>query len=216
MDALGKHSFAVAPTWQATAHHVLAANGSFPYRCFFESYRYATDAPFNGPGCGTMLVAGGHPRATACLDEAVSMSRCADQVPFAEAFDLVVQQQPPAPDYLPIASTAPSVGDKVYVVGWPSFAWLSETEREALGSPLVSSGEVLAVQGRGAVISAAASDGSSGGPLLNERGEALGVLYTRIDDQRAQGTPTPTWARDSDAVVVLFDAETRRLVSAAQ
>jgi S1-C subfamily serine protease len=66
------------------------------------------------------------------------------------------------------------------------------------------------------VISAAASDGSSGGPLLNERGEVLGLVYTLIGDQREQGTRTPTWARDSDAVVVLLDEQTRRQISAAQ
>lgn len=210
--ALGQNDFAVAAEWHLTAHHVLESRSAFPYRCFYESYQYAESEPFSGPGCGTVLMAGGHARATQCLAAAIPMARCADQVPFSQAFDIALVRGARRDAVFPLAPEAPQVGETVYVVSTPSFAWLDADQRSLLKGPLVSSGRVLAVEGRGAIIDAATSFGSSGSPVLNSKGQVYGLIYTSIGDQRRQGTSTPTWAHDADAVLVLIDAKTRDLV----
>jgi hypothetical protein len=218
--AMGENEFAVATGWDLTAHHVLEQNLTVgTYGCFFGEFRYATGgAPFSGPGCGEMLVAGGHPRALACKDGSVSMSDCVDEVSYEESFDLVVVRAEERGASLDLASALPEVGDAVYVVGNPAFPWLTDQERQSLAEdyPLVSYGKVVRADGRGIVTTAPAVGGNSGGPLLNARGEVLGVLSTLIGHQRARGTSVPSELKDHYAVAAAPDAEARRIVAEAR
>ncbi|MBK7859203.1 MAG: trypsin-like peptidase domain-containing protein [Archangiaceae bacterium] len=215
-DALGANETTVAPGWSLTAHHVLEADSPFPYHCFFATWRYAdAGQPFSGPGCGELLVAGGHPHASQCQG-ITPMHTCVDQVPFEEAFDLVLHRSPARAAWLDPASAPPAVGDTVYLVGNPFFIWLSSAERAQLSFPLVSEGKVLAVSGRGIVTSAAAYPGNSGGPLLDAQGRVVAVIYTRLADQRAQGTATPVEHEGWSSVGVLIDAPTRAAILGAR
>jgi len=214
--AMGTNETAVAPGWSLTAHHVLEADSAFPYHCFFADWRYAdAGQPFTGPGCGELLVGGGHPHAPTCLGT-TPMHTCVDQVPFSEAFDLVLHRSPARAAQLDPAPAAPRVGDTVYLVGSPHLLWLTPAEKAALSYPLVSQGRVLALSGRGLVTSAAAYPGNSGGPLLDARGAVVGVIYTRIGDLRARGTATPPELEDWHSVGVLVDARTRQVVLEAR
>lgn len=215
--ATGIMEFWVAREWAMTAHHVLAGTTSFPYGCFFESYRYATDlVPFDGPGCGTMLVAGGHPHALRCRDQGVPMRACAQQVAPREAFDLVVRRVPPRDAALDLAPP-PAVGDPVFVVGHPNFRWLTSEEREALAPlyPLVSRGKVVRVDGRAVVVDAPCYEGNSGGALLDARGDAIGVMYSRIRAP-APGVSLPPEIAGGRCIAVLPDEPTRDILRRAR
>lgn len=79
-------------------------------------------------------------------------------------------------DYIPIAQYKPAVGEKVYAIGSPR--GLENT---------FSSGEVSQWRGKNLMqISALIDHGSSGGALINERGEAVGVTSgTFVDGSQA-------------------------------
>ncbi len=217
--AFAENAFAVAPGWNLTAHHVLEQNLAVGvYGCFFPSFRYAEDlVPINGPGCGEMLVAGGHPHASECQTEGTPISHCVDEVPFGESFDLVLAKAETRAALLDIAQS-PSVGDEVFAVGYPLFYWLSAAERAELAPlyPLVSYGHVRAIEGRGIVVDAAVYGGNSGGPLLNAKGEALGVLSSLVGHQRARGTSVPAARADRFGVVAAIDDATRTIIDHAR
>ncbi len=218
--ALGQNELAVAKGWDLTAHHVLEANLTVgTYECFFGAFRYATDGvAFTGPGCGRMLVAGGHAHALACKAGSVAMANCVDEVSYDQSFDLVVARGPERSAWLELAPDLPKVGDPVFLVGNPAFAWLSDEERKTLvdGYPFVTYGKVVRADGRGIVTSAAAFAGSSGGPLLDAHGKVLGVVSTLVAHQRARGTAIPADLADYYSVAAAPDAEARRVVTAAQ
>ncbi len=75
-----------------------------------------------------------------------------------------------------IASSVPKVGEKIYTIGSPR--GLDNT---------FSSGEVSQIRENGKIlqISAPIDHGSSGGVLLNSRGEAVGITSGGIDDSGA-------------------------------
>ena len=205
----------VARDWSMTAHHVLAGTSSFPYGCFFDTYRYAADlVPFNGPGCGEMLVAGGHPHAPTCLAEGRPMRLCAQEVAPAEAFDFVIRRAPPRDTVLDLAAAPPAVGDPVFVVGHPVFRWLTDAERESLLPlyPLVSRGRVVRVDGRAVFVDAACYEGNSGGPLVNARGEAIGVMFSRVRTP-APGSSLPDELQGTRGVAIMPDEQARAIVS---
>lgn len=74
--------------------------------------------------------------------------------------------------YIPLASTRPSIGEKVFAIGSPR--GLENT---------FSSGEVSQWRGTNLMqISALIDHGSSGGALINERGEAVGITSGSFAD----------------------------------
>ena len=75
-----------------------------------------------------------------------------------------------------IASSIPKVGEKIYTIGSPR--GLDNT---------FSSGEISQIRENGKIlqISAPIDHGSSGGVLLNSRGEAIGITSGGIDDSGA-------------------------------
>lgn len=79
-------------------------------------------------------------------------------------------------NYVKISSTTPKVGEKIYTIGSPR--GLDNT---------FSSGEISQIRGNREIlqISAPIDHGSSGGVLLNSRGEAVGITSGGIDDSGA-------------------------------
>lgn len=78
-------------------------------------------------------------------------------------------------NFIPISSRSPRVGEKVYTIGSPQ--GLENT---------FSSGEISQLRGSDLIqISAPIDHGSSGGVLLNEYGEAIGITTAGIDDSGA-------------------------------
>jgi hypothetical protein len=99
----------------------------------------------------------------------------------------------------------------VFIVGNPGFLLSSLTSEQTAWFdsryPLVSSGKVLVLDGRGMVISNLAFQGNSGGPVLDRSGRAVGVAYTKISDPRALGTPTDPALAGYRTVAVRIDSE---------
>ena len=78
-------------------------------------------------------------------------------------------------NYLTLSSTQPQVGDRAYAIGSPR--GLENT---------FSSGEISQLRGNGVLqISVPIDHGSSGGALLNEYGEAIGITSAGFDDSGA-------------------------------
>ncbi len=79
-------------------------------------------------------------------------------------------------NYIPIASSTPRVGEMIYTIGSPR--GLDNT---------FSSGEISQIRENGEIlqISAPIDHGSSGGVLLNTKGEAVGITSGGIDDSGA-------------------------------
>lgn len=79
-------------------------------------------------------------------------------------------------NYISIASVIPKIGEKIYTIGSPR--GLDNT---------FSSGEISQIRENGKIlqISAPIDHGSSGGVLLNTRGEAVGITSGGIDDSGA-------------------------------
>lgn len=79
--------------------------------------------------------------------------------------------------YIPLAKATPKIGEKVYTIGSPR--GLDNT---------FSSGEISQIRGDNSEllqISAPIDHGSSGGVLLNTRGEAIGITTSGLDDSGA-------------------------------
>ncbi len=206
----------IAPDWQLTALHVLEANlmlGTFE-KCYFEEDQYADSDPFNCPGVGTMLLAGGHTHTLSCKESQTSMGECVDQVPLSEVFDIAIVKAPTSEFYLQVAKQQPSIDDCVYLISNPNFYWLAKEQREQLENsyPLVSSGKIIDIQGRAIITNTRAFNGSSGGVLLNERGEVLGVASSLIGHIRRQEVFVPEPLSDYYTVIVGFNEMDRDLI----
>lgn len=83
------------------------------------------------------------------------------------------------PASLPISRIAPRLGSKVFTIGFP--------HGDVLGlAPKFSSGEISANSGlqddpRFFQISVPVQSGNSGGPLVNQRGEVVGIVTSKLD-----------------------------------
>ena len=79
-------------------------------------------------------------------------------------------------NHIKIAPSIPKIGEKIYTIGSPR--GLDNT---------FSSGEISQIRDNGDIlqISAPIDHGSSGGVLLNSRGEAVGITSGGIDDSGA-------------------------------
>ena len=80
---------------------------------------------------------------------------------------------------IPLASEGPSMGDTVFTIGFPAPSMMGQ-------QPKLTSGVVSAVTGaeddpRFIQMSVAVQPGNSGGPLLNSRGEAVGMVTSKLD-----------------------------------
>ena len=157
---------------------------------------------------------GGNPRTTTCTVDQVR--DCWETVPLDEVFDTcLVGATAASPSYLQPAPSPPVVGDRVYVVGNPGFNWSGE-QRKQYPLPLVSVGNVIQVQGRALIMSAAAFNGDSGGAVLNASGEILGVLSSLVGDVRDQGVVTlPASLPDYYSICTLIDDPTREIILTA-
>jgi serine protease Do len=78
-------------------------------------------------------------------------------------------------NYIPLSTHTPRVGERIYTIGSPK--GLENT---------FSSGEISQLRGTDIIqISAPIDHGSSGGVLLNEYGEAIGITTAGLDDSGA-------------------------------
>ena len=87
------------------------------------------------------------------------------------------------PPAIPIAATPASIGEEVFTIGFPA--------PDLMGfSPKLTSGTVASVFGiqddpRAYQVSVPVQPGNSGGPLLNLRGEAIGVVTSTLSAEAA-------------------------------
>lgn len=85
---------------------------------------------------------------------------------------------------LALAATSPVQGDSIYLDGFPA---LPDGSKAALLQPTLTSGQITAVKANKAGIQqlqtdAGASPGSSGGAMLNQQGEVVGILVSGARD----------------------------------
>jgi hypothetical protein len=206
-------SFQVAPGYNLTALHVLdgvaGMQGLVP-DCYAAAFEYAAPGTtIERANCGSFLLLGGHPRSAQCKLEQISLLVCVDLVPVAETFDIGLVASAPTPTRLEVRDDI-QVGEDVFMVGNPGFLFSALTSDQTAWFdaryPLVSSGTVLALDGRGMVISNLGFQGNSGGPVLDRSGHAVGVAYTKISDPRALGTPTDPAFAGHRTVAVRIDS----------
>jgi len=95
----------------------------------------------------------------------------------ADLVKLVVNLPGGAPYYLPVSDVRPEVGERVVVLGSP--LGLEETVTEGL----VSAIRTIRNRGEFLQISAPISPGSSGGPVLNLKGQVIGIASFKVKGQ---------------------------------
>lgn len=208
-----RNAFQVAKRWNLTALHVLDGQASFNNLtpdCYASEFEFAElGSSIKRKDCGTFLFLGGHPHAAECKAQGIPLMDCTDQVSVAETFDIGMVSALPTPGYLEVTDEV-NVGDEVFLLGDPGFLSLLTSEETAwfdLRYPLVSSGRVIALDGRGMVLSNLAFPGNSGGPVLDKFGRALGVASTEISMLRTFGTPTDPALAGHRTVAVRIDAK---------
>jgi hypothetical protein len=190
----GINNFYVAPKYKVAALHM-------GYPCFIASYEFF-DSPHAIEGCGRALFIGGNPEAIRCKNESIPMATCVDRVPPSEAFDIGLFESPLSSSYIETNTSSPGLGDLVYIVGHPGVVY--HHIPEYVGRPLVSVGKVVDLEGRGLVIDALAHSGNSGGPILDEQGNALGIVYTGVRMIQANGVEVKKSLGRWDTVGVRF------------
>jgi len=137
---------------------------------------------------------------------------------FSAGTDLAVLRiDPPTPDFLPLAPAGSvGVGDQVFTMGYPV--------TDVLGKePKFTDGAVSALSGVGGEasllqISVPVQPGNSGGPLVNDRGEVVGIVTSSAAVRiflAVTGTlpQNVNWAVKAEYVRPLFNAPTVKSVS---
>jgi len=140
---------------------------------------------------------------------------------FTASNDLaILRSDSRTPFFLPLAPTASvRVGDYVFTMGYPAAEVLGE-------EPKFTDGSISALSGVGGEasllqISVPVQPGNSGGPLVNERGEVVGIV-TSTAAVRAFLAVTGAlpqnvnWAVKSEYARLLFDAPTVKTVGVSR
>lgn len=219
--AYSPDQFQVLPGWDLTALHVLdgrvSTDGGVP-NCYAPEFLFAPPGEvIDRPNCGKLLVLGGHPRSAECETEGLSLLACVDEVPLTETFDIGLVEAEPRAAALEVRDDV-KVGEEVFAIGRPGFLLLGldpgTMQTLESGYPLVSSGKVLEVNGRGLVISNLAYPGNSGGPIVDREGRVVGVLYSRVRDLRSAGTSTSPALADYRTLAVAIDSEIKARIEA--
>ena len=211
VDAMSLAGFRVASQWRLTALHQYVSEDESRTDCYFDSYQFAQDTtPLSVSGCGELILVGGHPSATMCEANAMEVFECTERVPLEEAFDIVGHRTADMGRAIEVATTdSVKVGDRVYLVGRPFFPNLTPGEQQTFNQtyPHVSYGRVVATMGRAIVTTNLAMFGNSGGPLVNDEGKVVGVLYARIGDVRGRGVSIDAALLDTHSVSVAIGAD---------
>ena len=209
--------FYVLPGWKLTALHVIEGIQMGMGECYTGAFEFAApNEQLEFPGCGSFLFKGGHPTALECQARQDPVASCVDMVPIAEAWDIGLVASPESDAFLEVRDDV-QVGEEVFLVGVPSFLLYLDDEQLAWFEaryPLVSSGRVLAIDGRSIVISNLAFPGNSGGPVLDKDGKAVGVAYTKIRDVRSFGVETDPSLEGHRTVAVRIDSEMKARIEA--
>jgi hypothetical protein len=213
----------VAPGWNLTALHVLDGPISSTGRladCYAPAFEFAEAGDvIERDLCGTFLFLGGHPQSAACETSGESLTSCVDRVPISETFDIGLVAALVSSGTLEVRTDV-QIGEEVFIVGNPGFLLFLTDDQATWFSnryPLVSAGRVLALDGRGMVISNLAFTGNSGGPVLDTSGRLVGVVYTKVHDLRVLDPPTPTDPTLSDhrTVAVRIDERIKARIELA-
>ena len=110
-------------------------------------------------------------------------------IAYDENKDIAILQLGEATNITPLPigdSTILKRGDKVFAIGSP--LGLLNTVTEGIVSGFVKDGDITAIQ-----TSAPISQGSSGGALLNDRGELIGITYAGIDEGQNLNFAIPSY-----------------------
>jgi len=82
------------------------------------------------------------------------------------------------PSGIPISQQDPSLGEKVFTIGYPRIELLGQSPKFSDG--VVSSTKGMHDDARILQMSVPVQAGNSGGPLLNKRGEVVGVVQSKL------------------------------------
>lgn len=172
----------VTPSHQLTTLHRINIRrmGSNPDKQLFLSE--SIYEPLTLRGLGRFLFILGHPRLPEYKDT-LRYVNAIDKLPFAERPDLgLIEMNNEGGDVLPIAGTI-TEGERIFILHSPFLNWLSHEDQKWFhdNGPMVSTGYVISVEGRVAIANVQVFQGSSGGTVLNEKGEVLGVLSFSLE-----------------------------------
>ena len=146
----------------------------------------------DGIALTSLHVVAGQPSVVAVTSEGDSMA--VRVVRSDRDADVALLQVACAPDCasLPVADRSPSVGDELLVIGTPVAEALSFTATRGIVSGLRRIEGVTHVQ-----TDAALNPGNSGGPMLDERGQVVGIVSWKVSDESVEGLGFGVEIRDA-------------------
>ncbi|WP_459898114.1 tetratricopeptide repeat-containing serine protease family protein [Desulfobaculum senezii] len=124
----------------------------------------------------------GRPRIDLLLEDGTRLTAYVAEADMQSDLVLLGVEDPcTLPPALPLAAQPPGLGASVFTIGFPQVAIFG-------ASPKLSTGRISGLKGiqddpRTFTISVPLSSGNSGGPLVNDRGEVVGVVQAVIDAQ---------------------------------